>query len=137
MKKIISNNKGITGVDLTIGIIVLTLYTGVIISLMSRSYQLSKEIQMSANAMSYATIILEKVDEKAYEDIDADFVSKLQSSGEVKMSSDYTIDFSTEELEKDLFKKVKVSVKYNLNGETKSLVINKLKIKEIYKEWKI
>lgn len=134
MKKIISNNKGITGVDLTIGIIVLTLYTGVIISLMSRSYQLSKEIQMSANAMSYATIILEKVDEKAYEDIDADFVSKLQSSGEVKMSSDYTIDFSTEELEKDLFKKVKVSVKYNLNGETKSLVINKLKIKEIYKE---
>lgn len=137
MKKIISNNKGITGVDLTIGIIVLTLYTGIIISLMSRSYQLSKEIQMSANAMSYATIILEKVDEKAYEDIDANFVSKLQSSGEVKMSSDYTIDFSTEELEKDLFKKVKVSVKYNLNGETKSLVINKLKIKEIYKEWKI
>lgn len=134
MKKIISNNKGITGVDLTIGIIVLTLYTGIIISLMSRSYQLSKEIQMSANAMSYATIILEKVDEKAYEDIDANFVSKLQSSGEVKMSSDYTIDFSTEELEKDLFKKVKVSVKYNLNGETKSLVINKLKIKEIYKE---
>ena len=133
MKKIISNNKGVTGIDLTVAIIILTLYTGIIVTLMSNTYKTSAEIQMGANAMSYATMVLEKVDEKAYEEIDNNFVTKLKSSGEVQMNDNYTVEISTNELEENLFKKVQVSVKYNLNGEEKSIVINKLKIKEIYK----
>lgn len=133
MKKIISNNKGVTGIDLTVAIIILTLYTGIIVILMSNTYRTSTEIQMGANAMSYATMVLEKVDEKAYEEIDNNFVTKLKSSGEVQMNDNYTVEISTNELEENMFKKVQVSVKYNLNGEEKSIVINKLKIKEIYK----
>lgn len=133
MKKIISNNKGVTGIDLTVAIIILTLYTGIIVTLMSNTYRTSTEIQMGANAMSYATMVLEKVDEKAYEEIDNNFVTKLKSSGEVQMNDNYTVEISTNELEENMFKKVQVSVKYNLNGEEKSIVINKLKIKEIYK----
>lgn len=133
MKKIISNNKGVTGIDLTVAIIILTLYTGIIVTLMSNTYRTSIEIQMGANAMSYATMVLEKVDEKAYEEIDNNFVTKLKSSGEVQMNDNYTVEISTNELEENMFKKVQVSVKYNLNGEEKSIVINKLKIKEIYK----
>lgn len=133
MKKIISNNKGVTGIDLTVAIIILTLYTGIIVTLMSNTYRTSTEIQMGANAMSYVTMVLEKVDEKAYEEIDNNFVTKLKSSGEVQMNDNYTVEISTNELEENMFKKVQVSVKYNLNGEEKSIVINKLKIKEIYK----
>lgn len=133
MKKITSNNKGVTGIDLTVAIIILTLYTGIIVTLMSNTYRTSTEIQMGANAMSYATMVLEKVDEKAYEEIDNNFVTKLKSSGEVQMNDNYTVEISTNELEENMFKKVQVSVKYNLNGEEKSIVINKLKIKEIYK----
>ena len=64
MKKIISNNKGITGIDLTIGIIVLSIFSGVIISLMVNTYSTVVEIRKSANAMAYATIILEKLMKK-------------------------------------------------------------------------
>ena len=69
MKRIISNNKGITGIDLTIGIIVLSIFSGVIISLMVNTYSTVVEIRKSANAMAYATIILEKVDEKSFEKV--------------------------------------------------------------------
>ena len=65
-KKILYNNKGITGIDLTLSVIVLTTFVGIIIGLMVNNYRTSLEIQKSANAMSYATMILEKVDEKSY-----------------------------------------------------------------------
>ena len=103
MKKVFSSNKGITLIDLTVGLVVLALFVGVIVSLMTYTYKTSLDIQKSANAMSYATIVFEKVDEKAYEDVDNDFISKLKESGEIQMNDDYALSLSTSELEKDLF----------------------------------
>ena len=128
------SNKGITGIDLAIAIIVLVTFTILIITLMSSIYRNSIDIQKNANAMAYATIVLEKVDEKAFEEINADFVNTLKDSGEVEISSDYIINFSTEVLEENLIKKVGVKVSYDINGEQRTITINKLKIKEIYKE---
>ena len=129
MKKIISNNKGITGIDLTIGIIVLSIFSGVIISLMVNTYSTVVEIRKSANAMAYATIILEKVDEKSFEKVNDSFVSYLEALGEVDISDDYKVEFSTETLE-DSFKKAIITVRYDVIGEEKSITINKLKVKE-------
>ena len=131
MKRIISNNKGITGIDLTIGIIVLSLFTGVIVSLMLNAYRTSVEIKKSANAMAYATIILEKVDEKSFDYVNDGFVAYLENLGEVDIDEDYTITFNTEVLEEDLFKKAIITVSYDVNGEQKEITINKLKIKEL------
>ena len=128
------SNKGITGIDLAIAIIVLVTFTSLIITLMSSIYRNSIDIQKNANAMAYATIVLEKVDEKAFEEINADFVNTLKDSGEVEISSDYIITISTEVLEENLIKKVGVKVSYDINGEQRTITINKLKIKEIYKE---
>ena len=129
MKKIISNNKGITGIDLTIGIIVLSIFSGVIISLMVNTYSKVVEIRKSANAMAYATIILEKVDEKSFEKVNDSFVSYLEALGEVDISDDYKVACRTDPLE-DSFKKAIITVRYDVNGEEKSITINKLKVKE-------
>lgn len=137
INKKILENKGITGIDLSISIIVFTIFSGLIISLMTNIYANSIEIQKSANAMAYATIVLEKLDEKAYEEIDNTFVTNLINTKEVKIDDGYTVNFRTsyprEDL-KDLVKQATVEVSYNVNGKSKSLVINKLKIKEIYNE---
>lgn len=130
MKKIF-NEKGITGIDLTIGIIVLSIFTGVIVSLMLNAYSTSIEVKKSANAMAYATIILEKVDEKSFEDVNDSFVAYLEALGEVDISDDYTITFNTEVLEENLFKKATITVSYDVNDDQKSITINKLKIKEL------
>lgn len=129
--KILKNNKGITGIDLTIGLIVLALFSGVITMLMSYTYKSSLEIQKGANAMAYATMVLEKVDEKSYEEVNDAFVTYLENLGEIELSNQYVINFSAKELSKDLFKKVEITVNYDFFGEQKSLAINKLKIKEL------
>ena len=131
LNKILKNNKGITGIDLTIGLIVLALFSGVITMLMSYTYKSSLEIQKGATAMAYATMVLEKVDEKSYEEVNEAFVTYLENLGEIELSDQYVINFSAKELSKDLFKKVEITVNYDFFGEQKSLAINKLKIKEL------
>lgn len=136
-KKILSNNKGFTGIDLVVSLILLVMFVGLITSLMSSTYKLSLEILKSANAYAYATIIFEKVDEKAYEEVTNNFVENLKSAGEISIdNSEYTIEFSVQpitSLEEDVLKKVDINIKYDINGEEKSIVMTKLKIKEVYK----
>lgn len=131
-KKRILDNKGITGIDLVTGLIVFGLFVGLVTSLMTSIYRQSIEIQKSANAMAYATIVLEKVDEKAFEEIDNDFVTKLANSNEIVIEEGYTIDFSANNFINDLLKKVTVKVVYDINGQERLLTIDKLKVKEIY-----
>lgn len=131
-KKRILDNKGITGIDLVTGLIVFGLFVGLVTSLMTSIYRQSIEIQKSANAMAYATIVLEKVDEKAFEEIDNDFVTKLANSNEIVIDEGYTIDFSANNFINDLLKKVTVKVVYDINGQERLLTIDKLKVKEIY-----
>lgn len=132
-KKRILDNKGITGIDLVTGFIVFGLFVGLITSLMTSIYRQSIEIQKSANAMAYATIVLEKVDEKAFEEIDNDFVTKLANSNEIVIDEGYTIDFSANNFINDVLKKITVKVVYDINGQERLLTIDKLKVKEIYK----
>lgn len=134
-KNTLLDNKGVTGIDLAISLIIIAIFSGIIAMLMANMYRTSIEIQRSANAMAYATIVLEKVDEKSFEEIEDDFVEKLKSSGEFSMDDSYSINFSTDILEENLFKKIVVKINYEIGGEQKSITINKLKIKEIYKEW--
>lgn len=134
-KNTLLDNKGVSGIDLAISLIIIAIFSGVIAMLMANMYRTSIEIQKSANAMAYATIVLEKVDEKSFEEIEDDFVEKLKSSGEFSMDDSYSINFSTDILEENLFKKIVVKINYEIGGEQKSITINKLKIKEIYKEW--
>lgn len=126
----LKNNKGITGIDLTISIIVLTIFAGLIVGLMVNNYNVAIEIQKGANAMSYATMILEKVDEKAYEKVTNNFV--LELGDELLINSDYTVNFKVVQADdNDYVKRVTVKVTYTVNNEEKSLEIRKLKIKEI------
>lgn len=126
----LKNNKGITGIDLTISIIVLTTFAGLIVGLMVNNYNVAIEIQKGANAMSYATMILEKVDEKAYEKVTNNFVQEL--GDELLINSDYTVNFKVVQADNnDYVKRVTVKVTYTVNNEEKSLEIRKLKIKEI------
>ena len=126
----LKNNKGITGIDLTISIIVLTIFADLIVGLMVNNYNVAIEIQKGSIAMSYATMIFEKVDEKAYEKVTNNFVQEL--GDEISINSDYTVNLEVNQADdKDYVKRVTVKVTYTVNNEEKSLVIRKLKIKEI------
>ena len=133
MKKIInsknfSSEKGFTGVDIVISVIIFILFAGVIASLMYMSYRNSISIQKGAYAGAIATVILEKTDEKPYEEINDSFLNTNQS--EIDIPEGYTASYTASEVYYNLIKQVKVTISYNLEGETQSIIISKLKIKE-------
>lgn len=135
IKKILSDNKGVTGVDLVIAVIVIAIFTGVITQLMASIYKLSLEIQKSANANAYATMVLEKIDEKSFEEVTENFVTNLKDNKEVSIDDSYTITMQItpiDGVDENLMKKVALTVKYEISGEERLLRINKLKVKEIY-----
>lgn len=128
------NNKGITGVDITIAIIIIITFTGVIASLMFSIYKTSLNIQKGANADAYATMILEKVDEKSYDEVDENFIQMLKDNNEIEISDDYVTELTIEpytDYQYELIKKVNLIIKYTVNKEEKTLNITKLKIKEM------
>lgn len=128
------NNKGITGVDITIAIIIIITFTGVIASLMFSIYNTSLNIQKGANADAYATMILEKVDEKSYDEVDENFIQMLKDDKEIEISDDYITELTIEpytDYQYELIKKVNLIIKYTVNKEEKKLNITKLKIKEM------
>lgn len=131
--------EGVTIIDLVIAIIIMSVFVGVITSLMTGIYKQSLEVQISSNAMSYATIILEKIDEKSFEEVqNPNFVENLKASGEVTIPKEYTIKLNVEnpdnvsEEVSDVIKKATVTVNYKIRNEEKSISISKLKVKEIY-----
>ena len=131
--------EGVTIIDLVIAIIIMSIFVGVITTLMTGIYKQSLEVQISSNAMSYATIILEKIDEKSFEEVqNPNFVENLQASGEVTIPEEYIIKLSVENPDNaskdvsDVIKKATVTVCYKIRNEEKSISISKLKVKEIY-----
>ena len=131
--------EGVTIIDLVIAIIIMSVFVGVITTLMTGIYKQSLEVQISSNAMSYATIILEKIDEKSFEEVqNPNFVENLKASGEVTIPEEYTIKLNVEnpdnvsEEVSDVIKKATVTVNYKIRNEEKSISISKLKVKKIY-----
>ena len=132
------NNKGVTLVDVTIAAIIISIFTGVIATLMYKSYAMAIEIEQTANANAYATIILEKSDEKPFDVIDDNFISTI--AGEIEVdTTKYRISFEANEIEnntsyqiegEDIFKEVKVTVEYGKDFE-KKITLKKLKVKEM------
>lgn len=138
-KNIYKNEKGVTIIDLVIAIIIMSVFVGVITTLMAKIYKQSIEVQVSSNAMAYATIVLEKIDEKSFEEVQKpSFLQKLKESGEITIPEEYTIELNVENPENvseeitDFIKKATVTVKYKIKNEEKSISISKLKVKEIY-----
>lgn len=138
MNKLLKKNDGITGYDLVVSVIVLCLFVGVLTTLMGNLYKTSANIQASAIAMSYATIVSEKVDEKSFEEVtdDKNFADYLSEKGEIELDDNYKITVIVSKMsgvDENYIKNVNIVVTYNVANEAKSISLTKLKIKEVAK----
>lgn len=128
LKKSFSSENGFTGADIAVAIMIFVIFAGVISSLLYSIYANSISIEKSAYASAYATIILEKVDEKSYNEITNDFMELIQN--EIDYDSSYDITLNTTELYYNKVKQVELILKYDVQNEERIIKINKLKIKE-------
>lgn len=135
MKRItqkLKSNRGFTMQDVIIGMVILTVFAGTIAGSYLAIYKIQAETQMTAVATLYGIQILENIDRIAYEDV------KNEKEMEDKYRQDYGISDKvglklevSQYDEEDTLKMVKLTLTYEIAGNTEELVLEKLKVKEI------
>lgn len=134
MKINIKSNSGFTMTDLVVALLMLTLFTGMIGSLLYSSYKTNIQTKMTGLSVNYAIQILEDIDKITYDEVKNGMESKYINALSIPAGFDLTIDVSNYNegnSKEDLIKKVKLTIIYQFSGETETVVFEKLKIKEV------
>lgn len=131
----LKNEKGATGIDITISVIILALFIGLIVSLMYGINQSSKDIERKTQATNYAISEIEKLKAEDFETLES-----KQTSGYIDDTPYYktikVIDYANleenkgQDKEPGLVKKVTVEISYKSGKEDKKVELSTVLSKE-------
>lgn len=134
-KKInLKSNSGFTMVDLVIALAIFALFATVIGNMMFSAYKTNLQVEMSGASIYYAMQILEDIDKIPYEDVKNGMESSYISKFSIPSAFTVNVNVSNHNEgtnKEDLIKKVKITITYEFSGNSESIVINKLKVKEV------
>lgn len=133
MGKIVKNlksNKGFTMQDVIIAIAILTLFAGTIAGSYLAIYKIQAETQITAVATLYGIQILENIDRIAYEDVKNGMEDTYKQAYGISDQMGLRIEVSQYDSENTI-KMVKLTLSYQVAGNTEDLVLEKLKVKEL------
>ena len=135
INKKLKSQKGFTMQDLIIACLILTLFVGLIGTLMYNSYYNNLRAQLSANMTIYSVKILEDIDKISYEDVQTKTGTDYKEQFNIPAGYNVEISISNygdgvENVE-DIIKIIKLKISYTLKGETEEFVVQKLKIKDL------
>lgn len=144
MKKL-KNEKGVTGIDISIATIVILLFVSIIASLIYSFSEASKGIERKSEATHLAIQIIENIKQMNYEDvmedknggINLEYI-KQKTGQEIDALSGYNITINVENYKdkmqddtlEDVIKIVKVTIDYTLGKDTQTVDITTALTKE-------
>ena len=130
LQKKIKSNKGFTIQDIIVAMTVLVLFTGIIGGSIVAIYKVQAETKLSSSATLYAIQIIENIDKISYDDVkDGDLRTWRTDYG---IPDIMNLDFDVSAYnENHTIKIVKLTISYEFSGKTQTLVLEKLKVKEI------
>ena len=138
MKEFIKNQKGFTGVDVAVSIVLLFIFVTVISTIFLNIYLSYTDSQRNTVAMAYASQIAELVDKLYYVDISDSSNSKLITEiRNIVTNTLYVPTVTVSEITSgqqeipSMVKNVDIQVSYKIGNTTKSVGINKTKVKEV------
>ena len=135
INKKLKSQKGFTMQDLIIACLILTLFVGLIGTLMYNSYYNNLRAQLSANMTIYSVKILEDIDKISYEDVQTKTGSDYKE--QFNIPAGYSVELSISNYGEgvgnveDVIKIIKLKISYTFQGKTEDFVVQKLKIKEV------
>lgn len=130
----LKSESGFTMYDLILAMFLITLFVGLIASLMYSAYKINAETNLMMQASAYSVQILEDIDKIAYEEVDSSLASKYKSDFSIPVGFNVNIEVSKygeEQNLQDVMKIVKLTISYEFSGNTENVTITRLKIKEI------
>lgn len=135
LKNLIRSNKGFTMQDLAIATLIITIFVGLISTLMYSVYKTNVKTNLTSQMATYAVQILEDIDKIPYEDVKPELADEYKSDFSIPESFNISIEVSNygEGVNnvQDVIKIVKLNISYTILNETEEFSIQKLKIKEM------
>lgn len=140
------NNKGVTGVDLSVSIVIIVLFVGLIASLVYNFGVASKGVNRTSIATNIAISKIEQLKSEDYEDLQGKTTEYKDENGVTQENAPYKVtteiikysesdyvknlsEIQKEELQ-DVIKIVKVIVEYKVGNRNESIDINTVITKE-------
>ncbi len=134
MKDFLRSQKGYTGVDLAVAIVILSIFTLLISTIFVNIYMQYTEASRSAAATSYATAIAENIDKIYYQDVTQGSSAISTAIQNANLPNGYNAEVNVSsaiDAGKDLVKNIEIMVTYKVGSNTKNITIKRLKAKEI------
>lgn len=135
LKNLIRSNKGFTMQDLAIATLIITIFVGLISTLMYSVYKTNVKTNLTSQMATYAVQILEDIDKIPYEEVKPELADEYKSDFSIPESFNISIEVSNygEGVNnvQDVIKIVKLNISYTILNETEGFSIQKLKIKEM------
>lgn len=134
-KKIdIKSNSGFTMTDLIVALVIFTVFTSFIGSLLYTAFKTNIQTKLAGASVNYAIQILEDIDKIAYDEVqngmENDYITKLSIPSGFNILIDVS-NYNEGNSKEDLIKKVKLTITYEFSESTETLVMERLKIKEL------
>ena len=135
LKNLIRSNKGFTMQDLAIATLIITIFVGLISTLMYSVYKTNVKTNLTSQMATYVVLILEDIDKIPYEEVKPELADEYKSDFSIPESFNISIEVSNygEGVNnvQDVIKIVKLNISYTILNETEGFSIQKLKIKEM------
>lgn len=135
MKEInVKSESGFTMTDLAVAIIIFTMFASLIGTLMYTAFRTELQTKIAGQANFYAIEILEDIDKITYDEVVNGMESHYRDIFSISNSYDLKIEvtnYNEGTNKEDLIKNFKLTITYKLDNNTESLVVNKIKVKEL------
>lgn len=127
-------NNGFVGIDMTIAVMAIIIFSGLIIFLMYNNFLENVKIKREALATIYLTETLENIGIESYDNINIDNKENLISANAIENGYDIQLtisDFYEDDTTKeDIIKKVVATISYKIGNKNYQHSMERVKIKE-------
>lgn len=127
-------NNGFVGIDMTIAVMAIIIFSGLIIFLMYNNFLENVKIKREALATIYLTETLENIGIESYDNINIDNKENLISANAIENGYDIQLtisDFYEDDTTKeDIIKKVVATISYKIGNKKYQHSMERVKIKE-------
>lgn len=130
----LKSNKGFTMQDVAIAVVILILFAGIVGSIYISIYKVQAETQIDAVVTLYMIQIAEYIDKVSYDEVENGMEQTLRNQFQVPSPYQFTVDvtnYQPTEDNNDLIKEIIITFNYSYAGKEKTMVFEKLKIKEL------
>lgn len=124
--KFLKNNKGVTGIDIVMSILIIIVSVTLITIMYSKYIEKSKEIKRNTTATNIAMKVIDKIENTKFDDITDELI---EDNFEINDETGYTIRVKKVEEIENVSIKFKVEVEYKIGNKSETIELSTTKTK--------